>query len=386
MFLMKKDNWRIGVLFSQSGATAAVEQTMINGSILAMEEINQAGGVLGRPLSYTHYDPGSSPKKYQEYAHRLLTEDNVKIIFGCYMSSCRKAVLPEIETHHGLLFYPTVYEGFEYSSRCFYTGTTSNQGAPELVQYLTKNYGNNLILVGSNYVFPYQYNRVITDLVIQSNGKILDELYIPIEAKSSDFKRTIKQIAKLKPDAIISTLVGDGIGLFYEAFKNAGFDSERMPIASVATSEAELAQVDLGVATGHLSSTPFFETLQTPEAIRFVKAYKARFGPDAPVTACAEAAYFQIHLYANALEKATSDSPEKIALQLPQLSFNAPQGQIRIDPLTHHTELWPRIGRVNSQNKFDIVWESKKSVKPDPYFVAPLFDEWSAANVLLQIE
>lgn len=383
---MKDDNWRIGVLFSQSGVTAAVEQTMINGSILAIEEINLGGGVRGRPLSYKHYDPGSSPKKYQEYAHRLLVQDKVKIIFGCYMSSCRKAVLPEIETHGGLLFYPTVYEGFEYSSRCFYTGATSNQGAPELVQYLTKNHGNNLILIGSNYVFPYQYNRVITDLVTQSNGTILDELYIPIEAEISDFKRSIKQISKLKPDAIISTLVGDGIGLFYEAFKEAGFNSKHMPIASVATSEAELAKVPPGIATGHLSSTPFFETLKSPEAKRFVKTYKARFGADAPVTACAEAAYFQIYLYAKALENAACDTPEKIALQVPHLPFDAPQGQVKIDPLTHHTQLWPRIGRVNDENKFDIVWESKKSVKPDPYFVAPLFDEWSAANVLLQIE
>lgn len=383
---MKNDNWRIGVLFSQSGATAAVEKTMINGSILALEEINSHGGVLGRPLSYTHYDPGSSPKKYREYARRLLIEDNVKIIFGGYMSSCRKAVLPEIETQHGLLFYPTVYEGFEYSSQCFYTGATSNQGAQELVQYLAKNYGKNLILVGSNYVFPYQYNRVITDLATQSCGQILDEIYIPIEAKSSDFKRAIKQISKLKPDAIISTLVGKGIGLFYEAFESAGFDAEHMPIASVATSEAELAEIDPGVATGHLAAAPFFETLGTPEATRFVKAYKKRFGADAPVTACAEAAYFQIHLYAKALEKAASGTPEEIASELSKLSFDAPQGQVRIDPLTHHTELWPRIGRVNDHNKIDIVWESKKSVRPDPYFVAPLFDEWSAANILLQIE
>ena len=306
---MANVDWRIGVLFSSSGVTAAAEMAEANATRLATEEINAAGGVRGRPIKPVFYDPECSAKKYQELAVRLLAEDGIKIIFGCYMSSARKAVLPEIESYRGLLFYPTFYEGFEYSTRCFYTGSSSNQNAVQLARYLIENYGKRFLLVGSNYVFPYEYNRVVMDLVTRANGTILDEIYVPVEAVRKDFDRVIKQIKKLKPDIVVSTVVGTGAVMLYEAYKEAGFDVETMPIASLTTTEAEVAEMAPEVAAGHLTSASFFETLDTPQARRFVSAYKKRFGPNAPVTAGAEAAYFQVHLYANALELAGTDEP-----------------------------------------------------------------------------
>lgn len=381
---MKKDVWQVGVLFSREGVTSAVEASMANATILAIEEINAAGGVLGKPLGYIEYDPQCLPRNYLEMAKRLLSEDGVKIIFGCYMSSCRKAVLPQIEAYRGLLFYPTFYEGFEYSPRCFYTGTASNQSAIQLAEFLMENYGTRFLLVGSNYVFPYEYNRVITDLVTQSNGKILDEIYVAIEAGPKDFDRVIRQIAKHKPDAVISTVVGDGVRLLYEAYADAAFDPATMPIAAMTTSEAEIRTMRAGVAEGHLTSSPFFETLETAAAQQFVKAYKARFGAEEPVTASSEAAYFQVYLYAKALALTGTDDPDEIAQALDGLEFNAPQGPIKIDPKNHHTELWPRIGRVNKFEKFDIVWESPYRVKPDPYFVSPSLDEWTTKSLALK--
>jgi branched-chain amino acid transport system substrate-binding protein len=153
---MATGDWRIGVLFSNSGVTAAAETAEANATRLAIEEINAAGGVRGRQIKAVFYDPECSAKKYQELAVRLLAEDGIKIIFGCYMSSARKAVLPEIEAYRGMLFYPTFYEGFEYSTRCFYTGSSSNQNAVQLARYLIDNYGTRFLLVGSNYVFPYE--------------------------------------------------------------------------------------------------------------------------------------------------------------------------------------------------------------------------------------
>ncbi|SFU19053.1 transporter substrate-binding domain-containing protein [Mesorhizobium sp. YR577] len=374
---MNNPDWRIGILFSETGATAAIEQTMINGSMLAIEEINSAGGVLGRPLKAVAYDPQSQAKKYREFAARMLVEDQVKIIFGAYMSSCRKAVLPEIEAHRGLFFYPTFYEGFEFSPRCFYTGAAPNQGALQLASYMMENFGSNFVLIGSNYVYPYEYNRVVTDFVVQSKGKILDELYVPVEAKPEDFTRFIQRLQKLKPDVIVSSVVGIGVNYLYKAYAEAGFDPKTMPIAAAATSEADVVSMAPGTAAGHFTSTVFFETLQTPAARRFVAAYKARFGASAPVTACAEAAYFEILMYAKALEIAGTDNPDAIIETLKGMEFEAPQGRIRIDPTTHHTELWPRLGKINMDHQFEIVWESDARVKPDPYFVAPTFDDWS---------
>ncbi|GAA4132893.1 transporter substrate-binding domain-containing protein [Aminobacter aganoensis] len=373
---MANGDWRIGVLFSSSGVTAAAEMAESNATRLAVEEINAAGGVLGRQITPVFYDPECSAKKYQDLAVRLLAEDRIKIIFGCYMSSARKAVLPEIEAYRGMLFYPTFYEGFEYSTRCFYTGSSSNQNAVQLARYLIENYGTRFLLVGSNYVFPYEYNRVVMDLVTRAKGTILNELYVPVEAVRKDFDRVIKQIGKLKPDIVVSTVVGTGAVMLYEAYKEAGFDVATMPIASLTTTEAEVAEMAPSIAAGHLTSASFFETLDTPQARLFVSAYKQRFGPNAPVTAGAEAAYFQVHLYAKALELAGSDEPEALAKHLAGLEFDAPQGRIRIDPDNHHTELWSRIGRVNAEGKFDVIWQSETRVRPDPYFVTASFDDW----------
>lgn len=377
---MTDGDWRIGVLFSRSGVTAAAEIAEANATLLASEEINAAGGVLGRPLQPVFYDPECSAAKYRELTVRLLVEDGIKTIFGCYMSTARKSVLPEIEAHRGLLFYPTFYEGFEYSKRCFYTGSSSNQNAVQLARYLIENYGTRILLVGSNYVFPYEYNRVVTDLVTRANGSIVDEMYVPVEAVRRDFDRVIRQIRKLKPDVVVSNVVGTGAVLFYEAYKEAGFDAAAMPIASLATTEAEAAEMAPEVAAGHLTSASFFETLDTPQARRFVAAYKSRFGADAPVTASAEAAYFQVHLYAKALELAGKDDPEAIAGHLAGMEFDAPQGRVRIDPDNHHTELWSRIARLDDKGKFEILWQSETRVRPDPYFVTASFDDWVSAS------
>ncbi len=376
------DSWRIGVLFSRSGVTAAIETTQANATMLAVEEINTAGGVLGRPIEAIIYDPASSPKHYRALAARLLTENNVRIIFGCYMSSTRKAVLPEVEAHRGLLFYSTLYEGFEYSSRCIYTGAAPNQNSLQLAKFLMENYGSKFLLVGSNYVFPYESNRVMTDLVIQAKGTIADEIYVPLDCKPSDFNRVIKQIERFKPDVIFSTVVGAGTAMLYRAYHEAGFDPATMPIASLTTSEAEIAEMTPDVAAGHITAAPFFEALNTPDARRFISAYKLRFGADAPVTACAEAAYFQVKLYAIALQRAGTDDPEAVVSNLLGLEYDAPQGRVRVDPDNHHTELWPRVARVNSEGRFEIVWNPNLRVKPDPYFIAPTLDDWSVIRLI----
>lgn len=377
------DVWRIGVLFSQSGVTAAIETTQAHATMLAIEEINAAGGVLGRPIEPVVYDPASSPRLYRTLAARLLTEDKVRIIVGCYMSSTRKAVLPEVEAHRGLLFYPTLYEGFEYSSRCIYTGAAPNQNSLQLAQFLMEKYGSKFLLVGSNYVFPYESNRVMTDLVIQAKGKIADEIYVPLECKAADFARVVKAIERLKPDVIFSTVVGAGTAMLYRAYHEAGFDPAAMPIASLTTSEAEVAEMAPEIAAGHITAAPFFEDLDTPEARRFIANFRRRFGADAPVTACAETAYFQIKLYAEALRRAGTDDPDILVPNLLGLEYDAPQGRVRIDPDNHHTELWPRVARIGSSGRFEIVWNPESRVKPDPYFIAPALDDWSAARLLI---
>lgn len=369
--------WRIGVLFSESGVTAAIETSQLRGTLLALDEVNAAGGVLGRPVEAVIHDPGSDPKAYRRFAEHLLAEDGVRLIFGGYMSSSRKAMLPVIEARRGLLFYPTLYEGFEYSRHCVYTGAAPNQNAIQLAKYLLGTYGNRFFMIGSNYVFPYESNRIMSDFVTQSRGKVLDEVYVPLDAGAANFERVMAKVRKAAPDVIFSTVVGAGTATLYEAHRAAGLDAARMPIASLTTSEAEVALMSREVAAGHITAAPFFDTLATPAAKRFVAAFRQRHGADAPVTAAAEAAYFQLHLAMRALARAGTDAPTPLLAQLADAEFDAPQGRVRIDGANNHTYLWPRVARLDAEGRFQIVWNPGVRVKPDPYCVVQSLDDWS---------
>ena len=369
--------WRVGLLFSQTGVTAAVERTALKATLLAVEEINASGGVLDRPVEPIITDPESVPAQYRTTAERLLTIDRVKLIFGCYTSSSRKVTIPAVESLRGVLFYPTLYEGFEYSPNCIYAGACPNQNSLQLARYLLHMHGKRFLMVGSNYVYPYESNRIMTDLVTQAGGMVLDEIYVPLDATASDFSKAIRQIEKLKPDVVFSTVVGRSTAVFYEAYHDA-FGPTRPPIASLTTSEAEVAEMSVGAAEGHLTGAPFFETLATPAAKRFVQDYKRRFGQASPVSACAEAAYFQMHLAARALRRTGTDDPELLLRELREAEFDAPQGRVRVDPENNHTFLWPRVARLDAAKTFQIVWNPGVRVKPDPYCVVQSLDDWSA--------
>jgi branched-chain amino acid transport system substrate-binding protein len=372
--------WRFGLLSSRTGVTAAVETTQLNASLLAIEMLNSAGGVAGRAVEPVIYDPASSPKLFRAHAETLLERDRVRLIFGCYMSSTRKAVLPLVEAYRGLLFYPTLYEGFEYSRHCIYTGAAPNQNSLQLARFLLKEYGKRFFFVGSNYVYPYESNRIMSDLVHQGGGDVLDEIYVPLGAQPADFAKAIREIGRTKPDVIFSTVVGEGTAMFYEAYRQAGFDPARMPIASLTTSEAETAEMSPEAAAGHVTAAPFFDVIGTAAATRFVGDYRARFGAGAPVPAAAEAAFFQMMLAAQAVERAGADEPEQVLAALPDCEFDAPQGRVRVDRDNNHTYLWPSVAKLDDHGRFELMRSAGAWVKPDPYCVTQTLNDWSSGT------
>lgn len=367
--MMHEDSWRVGVLFSETGVTGAIERTQRAATLLAIQEINDAGGVQGRPITPLACDPQSTPKRYRELAVKLCDEDRVRVVFGCHMSSTRKAALPVIESRNALLFYPTLYEGFEYSRHCVYTGAAPNQNSVQLVDFLTAHYGKRVFLVGSNYVYPYESNRTISDLFMKAGGKVLEELYVPLDLQAEHIDRVIARIAETQPDVIYSTVVGDGIIPFYTAFKDAGFDAAKMPIASQSTSEADVIRMRPDVAHGHVVAAPFFATLDTPRARAFAAAFGQAYGEALPLTAPAEAAYFQVYLFAAALERCGSDRLEELLPALCDVEYDAPQGRVKIDGETNHTHLWPRVAKVNAGGGFEIVYDPGARVAPDPFML-----------------
>ncbi|MCH8466545.1 MAG: transporter substrate-binding domain-containing protein [Roseinatronobacter sp.] len=358
----------IGILFSTTGVTAVLERAQRQAAMLAVKQINSEGGLLGRELLLLDSDPASSPARSKTEAERLL-DAGAEALFGCYMSSTRKAVLPVVEARNSLLFYPTLYEGFEYAPCCIYSGAAPNQNAGMLADYLTETHGDSYFFVGSNYVYPYESNRIMRDLLSNRGAKVVDEVYISLNPSDEEIAKVIATLKNAGPVVVFSTLVGDGAVRFYRAYDRAGFDRHAQPIASLTFGEPEIHALGNDAATGHIKAAPYFSVVDTAANKAFIHAYQDSFGPDSPVSAEAEAAYFQVRLFAEAVRRAGTTDRMSVVKALPTFSFEAPQGTVRVDAVTHHTHLWPRVAVVGEGGKFQIVREATEPVAPDPYLV-----------------
>lgn len=363
--------WKFGVLFSDTGSTAVIERSQKRGALLAISEINASGGVAGRPIEPIAYDPASIPSEYGRLAEKLIVEDNVRVLIGCYMSSARKAVLPVVERRNALFFYPTLYEGFEYSPNVIYGGACPNQNSVPLASYLLENYGKRCYFVGSDYVYPRESNRVMRNILRQGGGEVVEEVYIPFGAPAETYQHVLDDIALKQPDSIFATVVGDTTVSLYKAYHANGHDARRVPIASLTTNEAEIACIGREASVGHITAAPYFRSIDTPQNRIFLENFQREFGTDIQVTSCAEAAYFQTHMFAAALERVGNIDTDRLLDHLLDSIWEAPQGQVKIDPDNNHTYLHSRIAKVDENGEFVIEREVIRAVKPDPYLVTP---------------
>jgi branched-chain amino acid transport system substrate-binding protein len=372
-----RDVWRVGVLFSRSGLMAVSESEHFFGTALAIEEINNAGGILGREIEVVAYDPGSTPETYRKMADRLLTEDGASVIFGCSTSAERKAVLPAIERRNGLLWYPSLYEGFEYSPNVIYTGACPNQNSFPLAEYIVRKNGPRVYLIGSNYIYPRESNQIMRDLVESYSGHVVGEQYVNMEASDSELTRALEAIRMQSPDVVFSTIVGRTAQRFYRLFATMGFDPARLPIASLTMAEGELREIGPEFCVGHLTAASYFGSLKRENNIRFKTAFANAYGKDRPVSMWSAGAYAQVKFFERALNQAGSLDTQRLVDAALGLSFDAPEGPIQIDPDNNHVWLTPRIGRVRPDGEFDIVWEGKSPIKPDPYLsISPIGGRW----------
>ncbi len=359
--------WRVGVLFSRTGYMAVIEETQLRGTLIAIEEINAAGGVNGREILPVIYDPASENALFRSFARRMLVSDGVSMIFGCYTSSSRKAVLPIVERLNGLLWYPTLYEGFEYSPNIIYTGAAPNQNSFGLCDFLTERYGTRFFFVGSDYVYPRESNRIMRELLARRGGEVVGERYVSLRADRADFLPIMQEIKRAQPDVIFSTVVGDSTVALYQTYADFGSDPRTMPIASLTTTEAEIKAMGFDVGLGHITAAPYFQGLPGARNDSFVSRCKQRFGDDEPTNMCVEAAYFQVHMFARALELTDTLDTDVLRSTVLGTTFDAPQGPIAIDPGCSHANVWARIGRANDRGQFDLLWESNSSVDADPF-------------------
>lgn len=367
---MTKTTLKIGILFSTTGSYAAVGRSMCAGAELAIAEVNADPDSPVR-LEPVAIDPGGSTPAYVDAARTLLADTGIVHVFGCYTSSSRKEVLPSFEKHDALLWYPSHYEGFETSDNVIYTGAAPNQHIVPLARHLLTHHGNRGWFVGSNYIWAWENNRILREALTEAGGSVVGERYFPVG--ETDLGALSCQIVEDRPDFVFTTLIGKSGYAFFRslraAAKAAGIDQpNEMPVASCSLSEAELPSIG-AAAAGHLSSSVYFSTIQSPENARFVGDWDRRFRHLGQACADAEATYTAVHLLERAVARAGGVGFAEVRAAVRGLQFAAPQGLVTVDPDNLHCAMRPLIGRSTLSGTFDLLYRDKAPVKPDPYLV-----------------
>jgi urea transport system substrate-binding protein len=359
------DEIKVGILHSLSGTMAISETSVRDATLLAIDEINAAGGVMGKKLVPVIEDGASDWPTFAEKAKKLITQDKVAVVFGCWTSASRKAVLPVFEQNKGLLFYPVQYEGLEMSPNIFYTGATTNQQIVPAVEYLLQNDMKKMYLLGSDYVFPRTANDIIKAQLKAQGGELAGEEYTPLG--HTDYSTVISKIKAANPQVVFNTLNGDSNVAFFKQLKDAGITTAQMQTLSVSVAEEEVRGIGADNMLGHLTAWNYFQTTKTSANDKFVAAYKAKFGDNRVTDDPIEAGYFGVYLWKKAVETAKSIEVDAVKESAKNIEFDAPGGTVKVDDKNQHVWKTVRIGKVRADGQFDEVWNSGGPVKPDPY-------------------
>jgi len=382
-FAQSKDPIKVGVLHSLSGTMAISETVLKDVALMAIEEINAKGGVMGRKLEPVVVDPASNWPLFAEKARQLISQDKVAVTFGCWTSVSRKSVLPVYEELNSLLFYPVQYEGEELSKNVFYTGAAPNQQAIPAVEYLMSKDGGSAkrwVLLGTDYVYPRTTNKILRAF-LKSKGvaetDIMEE-YTPFG--HSDYQTIIAKIKKFasegKKTAVVSTINGDSNVPFYKELGNQGLKATDVPVVAFSVGEEELRGVDTKPLVGHLAAWNYFMSLKNPANDDFTKkwaAYAKAKGiaghKDKPLTNDPmEATYIGIYMWKQAVEKAKSTDTDKVIAAMAGQTFKAPGGfTSTMDMKNHHLHKPVFIGEVKADGQFNVVWKTKGPVKAQPW-------------------
>jgi urea transport system substrate-binding protein len=378
-----KDVIKVGVLHSLSGTMAISETVLKDVTLMAIEEINAKGGVLGKKLEAVVVDPASNWPLFAEKARQLLTQDKVAVVFGCWTSASRKSVLPVFEELNGLLFYPVQYEGEELSKNVFYTGAAPNQQAIPAVEYLMSKEGGGakrFVLLGTDYVYPRTTNKILRAFLKSKNipeSDIMEE-YTPFG--HTDYQTIMAKIKKFaaegKKTAVISTINGDSNVPFYKELGNQGLKATDVPVVAFSVGEEELRGVDTKPLVGHLAAWNYFMSLKNPvndewkkKWAAYAKAKNLAGHKDKPLTNDPmEAAYVGMYMWKQAVEKAKSTDVDKVIVAMGGQSFKAPSGfTIKMDEKNHHLHKPVFVGEVKADGQFNVVWKTSGPIKAKPW-------------------
>jgi len=356
---------KVGAVNSLSGGLAVSESVIHDAIVMAVEQINAEGGVLGKQLDLLSEDGASEPTTFAEKAQKLVNSDCVVAVFGGYTSASRKAMLPVFEGSDALLYYGQQYEGLESSPNIYYSGATTNQQIIPSLDYLKGQGVKSLYLVGSDYVFPRTSNAIVKAYAAANGIEIKGEDYVPLD--STNFSTIVNKIRTADADAVFNVVVGGSLTSFFREYNSAGLTAQTMPVMSMCVGEEEVKSIGAASLIGQLSSWNYYQTLDTPANTAFVADFKERFGADRVTSDPMESAYTAVKLWQASVEKAQSFAVPDIQGAAGGVSVDAPEGTVTIDGENHHVTKTARIGKVAPDGLIQQVWESPQPITPDPY-------------------
>jgi urea transport system substrate-binding protein len=371
---------RVGILHSRTGTMAISERPVIDAVLLAVEELNSRGGVLGRRVESVLADGQSDEEVFALEAEKLITKEKVAAIFGCWTSASRKAVVPVVERHDHLLYYSVQYEGLEQSPNVVCLGPVPNQQITPALRWLVGfEAKRHWFLVGSDYVFPAVANAVIRDEAKAAGCEIVGEEYQVLG--STEVDGMVRKIIEAKPDLIVNTINGDTNVAFFRALRRAGVKSKDVPVLSFSISEEELSNLGARLAEGDYVAANYFQSLDSARNREFKARFGKRYGPERVISSAMESAYASVFLWAAAVKSAGRIDPRLVSDATRGQSFDAPQGMIHVDRSTRHAIQIARVGRVNEEGRLVEVYLSPRPIDPEPFPRSRTRDEW---NSLLQ--
>jgi ABC-type branched-subunit amino acid transport system substrate-binding protein len=367
---MKRETVPVSILYSTTGAYAAVGREAVAGAFAAISEINADSGFSFR-IEPKIDDPAGRAERYTLLSEAAIRQHGCRHVIGTITSWSRKDVLPAIERHGALLWYAFPYEGYEASDSAIYLGACPNQHLLPLFDHVLPRYGRRPFIVGSNYIWGWEISRIAREMTEAVGGQVVSERFVPLGSVEVD--HLIAEIAQKKPDFILSNLVGESATAFlaaYDRLRNG--DPSAPPVVACNLCESELGGLTASASAGHISASPYFNRLNTAENRDFKARMALRHGSDHRLTTPFVAAYMSVSILAQAMQDAATDAPDAIRRVVTSRLFDTPLGPISINPRTHHAALRPHLAISNADGEFEIFHSAANPVEADPYLVHSL--------------
>ena len=361
------DTVTVGILHSVTGTMAISETGSVEAEKLAISQINEMGGVLGRKIEIIQEDGASDWPTFAEKSRKLLVNDKVAAVFGCWTSASRKAALPVFEKENGMLYYPTFYEGLEQSKNVIYTGQEATQQILAGLDWIKEKKGaKTFYLVGSDYIWPRTSMKIARKHIENVlGGKVVGEEYYPLG--HTNFGSLINKIKLKKPDVIYAAVVGGSNVSWFKQLKAAGITSDKWTLLTISVTEDEMLGIGGENVEGFYSAMKYFQSLDNENNTNFVKEFKEMWGEDSVIGDVTQAAYLGPWLWKAAVEKAGSFDVDKIAVSSNGIELTtAPEGYVRIHDKNHHLWSKTRIGLAKADGQFEVIYESDL-IEPNPF-------------------